>query len=278
MKFSYFMPIVIAANLVFPLGSAASESTRQPARTVAPSTSASAAKRLQATRRMLIERTKQSREHLRESLLHYEQRLAAQRAEVKTKTKLYEQDLISKLELENSQQAMTNMQLEAERIRHWIAEDDVALSLADENARAETGGLGKLAPGNYQETPSLIRYHGVVPWSPAVIAKVRKFFQTRFATQLPVSVAGQSLTHDRLGYDHREAVDVAVSPDSREGRALMKYLRQARIPFIAFRGKVSGVSTGPHIHIGLPSPRLHSAEANQRSVLAVEPAPVAGGG
>jgi hypothetical protein len=30
---------------------------------------------------------------------------------------------------------MTNMQLDAERIRHLIAEDDVALSLAEENAQ-----------------------------------------------------------------------------------------------------------------------------------------------
>ena len=58
----------------------------------------------------------------------------------------------------------------------------------------------------------------------------------------------------------------------------MKYLRQARIPFLAFRGKVPGVSTGPHIHIGLPSPRLYLLEANQRSVVAVEPAPGDDGG
>ena len=143
---------------------------------------------------MLIERMKESRESLRESLRLYEERLAAQRAEIETKKKLYEEDLISKLELENSQQAMTNMQLEAERIRHWIAEDDVALTLADENARAEIGALRGLAPGGYQETPTIIRYHGVMPWSPAVIAKVRKFFQERFGTQLPISVVGQSVT------------------------------------------------------------------------------------
>jgi hypothetical protein len=67
-------------------------------------------------------------------------------------------------------------------------------------------------------------------------------------------------------------------PASREGRGLMKYLRQARIPFLAFRGKVAGVSTGPHIHIGLPSPRLHLVEANQRSVEAVASMPTGDGG
>ena len=58
---------------------------------------------------MFIERMKESRESLRESLLLYEQRLAAQGPRSKRKKKLYEEDLISPLELENSQQAMTNM-------------------------------------------------------------------------------------------------------------------------------------------------------------------------
>lgn len=165
---------------------------------------------------------------------------------------------------------MTNTQLETERIRHGIAEDDAALSLGDQKVRAEIGGLRRLAPNAYEETPSIIRYNGVTPWSPALMAKVAKFFHARFNKELPVSAAGQSLIHDRLGYDHREAVDVAVSPESREGRGLIGYLRQARISFLAFRAKVPGVSTGPHIHIGMPSPRLHLIEAKQRAVEAVQ--------
>jgi len=87
-----------------------------------------------------------------------------QTAEVENNRKLYEQNLISQREFENSQQAMTNTQLEAERIRHWIAEDDAALSLAEKNARAEIGALRRLAPNGYEETPSIIRYRGVTPW------------------------------------------------------------------------------------------------------------------
>ncbi len=47
-----------------------------------------------------------------------------------------------------------------------------------------------------------------------------------------------------------------MRPDSAEGRGLMAYLRGAGIPFIAFRGRMSSMSTGAHIHIGRPSPRL----------------------
>ena len=74
MKFSYLIAIPIAANLACALGSAARESTKQPVRAVARPPSPSAPKRLQATRRMLIERMKESREYLRESLLLYERR------------------------------------------------------------------------------------------------------------------------------------------------------------------------------------------------------------
>ena len=269
MKFTYLIAVVVASNVACAWSGDAGETTKQPARVVARSARPAPPQQLQVTRRMLIERMKASREYLRESLPQYEQRLAMQSAEVENNRKLYEQNLISQREFENSQQAMTNTQLEAERIRHWIAEDDLALSLAGENARAEIGALHRLPPNGYEETPTIIRFNGVMPWSPALIAKAAKFFHARFGKDLPVSAAGQSLTHDRLGYDHREAVDVAVSPQSREGRGLIAYLRQARIPFLAFCGKVPGVSTGPHIHIGLPSPRVHMMDAKQHAVDAI---------
>ena len=48
-------------------------------------------------------------------------------------------------------------------------------------------------------------------------------------------------------------MDVALHPDSNEGRSLLSYLRQGGIPFIAFRSAVPGAATGAHIHIGSPS-------------------------
>jgi hypothetical protein len=73
---------------------------------------------------------------------------------------------------------------------------------------------------------------------------------------LPISAFGQTKVHDRLGLDHRTAIDVAVHPDSAEGHWLMQYLRQAGFPFIGVRGEVSGSSTGAHIHVGAASPRM----------------------
>ena len=64
------------------------------------------------------------------------------------------------------------------------------------------------------------------------------------------------MLHDRLGFDHREAMDVAVHPDTPEGAALMAWLRARGLPFLAFRGMVAGEATGAHIHVGEPSSRL----------------------
>jgi hypothetical protein len=98
-------------------------------------------------------------------------------------------------------------------------------------------------------------------WSLAKAEKIREFFVKKFGHDLPVSALGQTETHDRLGFDHHEAMDVALSPDSREGRTLIGYLRQMKIPFIAFRRSLAGSATGPHIHIGNPSHRLEVTPA-----------------
>jgi hypothetical protein len=73
---------------------------------------------------------------------------------------------------------------------------------------------------------------------------------------LPVSAFGQTALHDRMGLDHRNALDVAVHPDSPEGRALMEHLRSLGVPFIAAWGAIPGSTSGAHIHVGQPSPRL----------------------
>jgi hypothetical protein len=101
-----------------------------------------------------------------------------------------------------------------------------------------------------------VHYRGPARWSLAEAPKVQGFFARRFGRPLPVSAFGQTPVHDRLGFDHRDAIDVAVTPDSPEGRALMAFLRSAGISFIAFRGALPGEATGAHIHIGAASRRL----------------------
>jgi hypothetical protein len=92
-------------------------------------------------------------------------------------------------------------------------------------------------------------------WSLADSKRVENFFFTKFGRPLPTSAFGQSDIHNRWGLDHRQGLDVGLHPDSVEGLALVDFLRAEKIPFLVFRHAISGVATGPHIHIGFPSHR-----------------------
>jgi hypothetical protein len=59
-----------------------------------------------------------------------------------------------------------------------------------------------------------------------------------------------------MGFDHRNALDLAVHPDSPEGRAVMQHLQALGIPFITAWGAIPGSTSGAHIHVGQPSPRI----------------------
>jgi hypothetical protein len=97
---------------------------------------------------------------------------------------------------------------------------------------------------------------GTGKWKLSNASKVEEFFLAKFKKPLPLSAFGQSDLHTRWGWDHRNGMDVGLHPDSTEGRALIEFLRAESIPFLAFRGAVPGVATGPHIHIGNRSPRI----------------------
>jgi len=203
-----------------------------------------------------MEKMKASRESMEKLLAVYEKQLQSQTIDYQARKNLYEKDLISKLELEESDRALTNTRFQIQQVRRWIAEDDIAL--AEAVALEELQRLPALPLGGYSETAVLIRYNGSAQWSLASAGKVERFFAERFGHALPVSAMGQTPAHERMRFDHREAMDVAVQPDSVEGRELMGYLRKAGIPFMAFRGKVAGSATGAHIHMGRPSIRLLS--------------------
>src|SRR5436190_2224212 len=85
-------------------------------------------------------------------------------------------------------------------------------------------------------------------------------FERTFHRPLPLSAVGESAVHRALGFDHRDRVDVAVTPDSAEGSWLRTYLESGDIPYFAFRSSVPGKATAAHIHIGPPSTRLQRAD------------------
>jgi hypothetical protein len=85
---------------------------------------------------------------------------------------------------------------------------------------------------------------------------VESFYVEAFRTPLPVSADGDTPLHRSMGLDHTGRLDIAVHPDSDEGQFLTTMLESWGIPYIAFRSAVPGQATGPHVHIGLPSPPL----------------------
>jgi hypothetical protein len=104
------------------------------------------------------------------------------------------------------------------------------------------------------------RFDGAGVFRLAQLRAVMTAFEKEFRRALPVSARGMTQLHQRLGFDHRERADVSLRPDQPEGLWLRRRLEALRIPYIAFRGFIPGVSTAPHIHIGPPSGRLRVAD------------------
>ena len=181
-------------------------------------------------------------------------------AEVDKRRDLLARGIVSRRELEDSERVLEAADAKATATRREIVVADQSLAEALIEPPAvpplRPGPPGRPAPERFESTPSFVHYRGPGRWSLAETPRVQDFFVRRFGRPLPVSAFGQTPLHDRLGFDHREAVDVAVAPDSAEGGALMSFLRGAGISFMAFRGAVPGEATGAHIHIGAASRRL----------------------
>ena len=201
------------------------------------------------------------RESLDRLLVIHEQALAKVVEQQRTWHDLYDHGTISRRELEKGEQAVQTAQGKVDATRQEIEAADHAT--AEAAAMEALASLPPPAPGEHQQTPALSRYQGRVTWSlPTLVPKLQELFVTRFSRSLPISALGQTALHDRLGFDHRNAMDVAVYPDSPEGKALIAYLQAEGIPYIAYRGAVPGSSSGAHVHVGQPSPRTTVATDN----------------
>lgn len=174
---------------------------------------------------------------------------------------LVDAGILSRREAEESEAAAALAANAVASTRAAIAEADTLVVEAE--AERQLAALPPPARGETQETPTVQQHAGEREWSLAMAPAIGQLFADRFGRPMPVSAFGQTAVHNRLGFDHRHAVDVAVHPDSREGRALIAWLRERRVSYLAFRGPVPGAATGAHIHIGEPSARLTSLGASQ---------------
>lgn len=214
-----------------------------------------ASNRLEQAAADVIAATQNYRATLERVLALYERELTRRDELTELRQDLYERGVLSKREFEEGRKALADARKDVDDTRQAITDTDRMLTEAH-MARA----LARLMPlprGSYEESPGLARFNGLGSWSVVRDTPLlQQFFMARFGRALPISAYGQTALHDRMGLDHRGALDVAVHPDSPEGRVFMDYLRTAGIPFIAAWGAIPGSASGAHIHVGQPSPRI----------------------
>lgn len=201
-----------------------------------------------------VEKMKQSLIQDRKLLAEYERDQATLRAEVIRRRKLFQNGQVSKDQVVEAEKSFVAALQRVHALRGSVIETDIAITeavLGEKVAR-----MPVLPVNGYSETTELVRFNGRFKWSLKEAPRIEKYFSQTFGRSLPIAAKGQSQTHNRFGFDHRDSMDVALHPDSAEGKALINKLRNSGIPFIAFRSAVPGASTGPHIHIGAPSGRL----------------------
>lgn len=172
---------------------------------------------------------------------------------------LFAQGLVTRRDMETAEDTAARAGEKVAEAQAQLKNTEVQLAEVTVEAEAEesapVASLSSVprAVGGLVRTTAYIRFGGARPWSLAEAGTIKQFFMRRFGRALPIDAFGQSPLHDRWSYDHRNAMDVGLSPDSADGQVLMDYLRANGIPFTAFHFAVPGKATGPHIHVGLPS-------------------------
>lgn len=270
------MLVMICIGLPFVMSTAAKPSLGQTlggkqTETASPVKPATEPRRLREQLQQASDEYKLNLEHL---LALYEAE-AKQAEERLTKVeKLLAQGLVTRREVETAEDATARTQEKVIEAQAQLKSADVLLAEVvveaetEESTRRVRPRSSPRVVNTLIKTTAYIRYGGMRAWSLSEADLIRQFFIRSFGRALPIGAFGQSPLHNRWGYDHRNAMDVGVSPVTAEGQALMEYLRVNGIPFIAFYFAVPGKATGPHIHIGLPSRRIAPmwVAANARNI------------
>jgi hypothetical protein len=236
--------VPMAFVLLFVLGSS-DRQNKQPAYSLAGGSTAEPTS---------VEKMKESLAQDRKLLAGYERDQSKLRAEVVRRRKLSHDGQVSKNDVLEAERLFVGALRRVHAMRESVVETDIAITEAVLGEKVLR--MPVLPVNGYGENAELARFNGGFKWSLREAPRIERFFSQAFGRTLPITAKGQSATHNRFGFDHHDAMDVALHPDSAEGKALINQLRKSGIPFTAFRSVVPGASTGPHIHIGKPSSRL----------------------
>lgn len=204
-----------------------------------------------------IKATKEYKASLQKLLALYQASVKKAEDKRDQSQKLLSEGLISKRDVEASEQAVLEAKMKVTGVEQQIATADTqtAEALLEIETEKQIAKLGPARRNSLVRTASFIRYTGAGSWALSQAGKIESFFQQTFKRPLPIAVFGQGAIHNQWRLDHHNAMDVSLNPEGVEGQALINFLERSGIPFSAFRGAIPGVATGPHIHIGLPSHR-----------------------
>ncbi len=149
-------------------------------------------------------------------------------------------------ELEPAKEAYDSAQklLELAETRGRLAKELAAMARAEDRLE------------ELEEQDLAFHYEGSGGFSELDLIDIEAFYYEAFLSPLPISADGDTPLHRSMGLDHTGRLDIAVHPDTDEGMFLITMLESWGIPYIAFRSAVPNQATGPHVHIGLPSPSL----------------------
>ena len=219
----------------------------------------------------LLHTARDHRRALEASIAVREREVKDTAASLDRNTTLYARGMITREELAGAAREAGAARVQLEWTRQEVVR--TAALIAEIDARRRLATLPPLRPGQYEAAAGFIRFAGSRRFSLTHLGSLERFFSQRAGRGLPVSAAGQSDVHTRLGLDHRHAVDLALHPDSVEGRLVMSWLREQGFPFMAFRGALAGSATGAHIHVGAPSERVVYRAGPRTAALAAPPGP-----
>jgi hypothetical protein len=208
-------------------------------------------------REEFIKATREYKASLEKLQASYEKSVTKAEAELTKSKELFAAGLLSRNAVEAGERQVAEAKDKVTEVKQRLAAADSQIADTLLEAEAETQ-LAKSKPvpkGAMVTTASYIRFNGGAAWALADAWKVQRFFFDTFKKPLPIAVFGQGAIHDRWRLDHHNSMDVSLHPDGSEGQALLSFLRNNGIPFLAFRGAIPGTATGPHIHIGRPSHR-----------------------
>jgi hypothetical protein len=175
--------------------------------------------------------------------------------------KLVDAGIVAKREMDEVAASLDRARSEQEwaRKRVEFAQELEQLAKTEQEAMRKLGAANSSA---FQGNGGLVQHFiGSNAFSMTKFPIIEKAFEKKFAHDLPISAMGETEVHKALGFDHRNRVDIALTPDQPEGLWLRQYLTSHNIPFYAFRSAVPGKATGAHIHIGPPSTRYLASKA-----------------